>query len=472
MDPTVMINTLWVLLAGMLVFFMNAGFALVESGLCRAKNTVNILAKNFIVFGLAVIGFWSVGYALMFGAGNGFIGSQGFFLAGLPVDAGGGLHLYVMFFFQLCFAATAATIVSGAVAERIKIKAFMVFSLVLTAVIYPIVGHWVWSKGGWLASKGFVDFAGSTVVHSVGGWAALVGAIVLGPRTGKYDKQGNMRPIPGHNIALVTLGGLILWLGWFGFNGGTELAVDATVPRIIIATALAASFGTVSATLWSWSRVGKPDLTLIVNGMLGGLVAVTAGCHAVPTWAAALIGSMAGVLVIESVMLFDRIRIDDPVGAVSVHLVCGSAGTLLAGVFMEERGLVFTGSFEQVGAQLLGMASVGAFVAPVSAIAWLVIKATLGIRVSQEDEMMGLDLSEHGMEAYPSSTEREGQREGMSASSEAVVPSSLRKRVPAAPLRPHESLLDGPGEGPAQRVTTSRRRLSIWYVRPHTMRPS
>lgn len=411
MEPTVMINTLWVIVAGVLVFFMNAGFALVESGLCRAKNTVNILAKNFVVFSVAAVGYWSAGYALMFGAGNDVLGTSGYFLHGLSMDAGNGLHLHAMFFFQLCFAATAATIVSGAVAERIKILAFILFSIVITTVIYPVVGHWVWG-GGWLAKRGFVDFAGSTAVHSVGGWAALVGALVLGPRIGKYDRGGRARPIPGHSMALVTLGGLILWLGWFGFNGGTQLAVDAALPRIITATALAGSFGTVVATAWSWLRVGKPDLSLIINGMLGGLVAVTAGCNVVPLWAAAVTGSLAGVLVIESVMFFDRIRIDDPVGAVSVHLVCGVAGTLLTGVFMDGKGLIATGSFAQLGVQLVGVGATAVFVVAVSATVWLFMKATMGIRVTPEAEMAGLDISEHGMEAYPAVREREGMFEG------------------------------------------------------------
>ncbi len=410
MEPNVMVNTLWVLIAGALVFFMNAGFGLVESGLCRAKNTVNIMTKNFVVFGLAVVGYWSVGYAWMFGSGSSVIGSEGFFLSGLPLDAGGGLHLHAMFFFQLCFAATAATIVSGAVAERIKIQSFMAFAVLLTAFIYPIVGHWVWGPDGWLLERGFTDFAGSTVVHSVGGWAALVGAALLGPRIGKYDQQGRPRPIPGHNMALVMLGGMILWLGWFGFNGGTQLAIDDAVPGIITATALAASFGTVVATAWAWLRVGKPDLSLIVNGMLGGLVGITAGCNVVPLWAAAVIGGLSGVLVIEAVMFFDRRRIDDPVGAISVHLVCGMFGTLLTGVFMNEKGLVFSGSFDQLGVQLLGVVAIGGFVVATSLVGWKLIDAALGIRVTPEEEMSGLDLSEHGMEAYPQASEHADDR--------------------------------------------------------------
>jgi len=407
-----MVDTLWVLVAGFLVFFMNAGFALVESGLCRAKNTVNILAKNFMAFGLAVVGFWSVGYGLMFGAGSGFIGSEGWFLTGIGTEASG-LPLYAFFFFQLCFAVTAATIVSGAVAERIKIQSFMLFAIVLSAGIYPVVGHWVWG-GGWLGERGFADFAGSTVVHSVGGWAALVGAVLLGPRLGKYDKHGHVLPIPGHNMSMVTLGGLILWLGWFGFNAGSELKADGPViAHVATTTALAAAFGTVVATAWAWMRTGKPDLTLIVNGMLGGLVAVTAGCRYVEPYSAAAIGSIAGVVVIEAVMFFDRIRVDDPVGATSVHLVCGVLGTLLTAVFgraslgMANDGLIYGGGFTQLWIQLQGVAATGVFVVVASLAVWFVVDKTAGLRVEPEEEMMGLDLAEMGMEAYPSSAERD-----------------------------------------------------------------
>ncbi len=419
MQTQLMLDTLWVMIAAILVFFMNAGFALLESGLCRAKNTVNILAKNFIVFGLAVIGFWSMGYALMFGSAGSFAGSDGWFLDGLPLAEEGELPLFAVFFFQLCFAATAATIVSGAVAERIKIQAFMVFAVLLTAVIYPIVGHWVWGRGGWLAERGFVDFAGSTVVHSVGGWAALVGAVLLGPRLGKYDEDGRARPIPGHNIALATLGGLVLWLGWFGFNGGSELAMNANVARVAITTALAAAFGTIAATIWAWRRVGKPDLTLIINGMLGGLVGITAGCRYVEPYGAAVIGATAGVLVIEAVLFFDRRRIDDPVGATSVHLVCGIYGTLMVGVFGKQSiagsesfrdGLLYGGGFEQLYVQAQGVLATALFVGGLSFVAWLAIQRTVGMRVSEEEEMLGLDLGEMGMEAYPAPSEREGGR--------------------------------------------------------------
>ena len=408
MDPTqlsIWVNTLWVLVAAVLVFFMNTGFAMLESGLCRSKNTVNILSKNVVVFGLGMIGFWSVGYAIMFGAGNSVSGSEGWFLSGLAATKND-LPLLAFFLFQLCFAVTAATIVSGAVAERIKLQSFMAFSVVLTAVIYPLVGHWTWG-GGWLTEKGFADFAGSTVVHSVGGWAALVGAMLLGPRLGKYDKKGNTRPIPGHSMPLVAVGGLILWMGWFGFNGGSELAVNANVAHIITATALAGAFGTVAATLYAWLRVGKPDLTLSINGMLGGLVGITAGCAHVELYSAAIIGVGSGLLVIESVLFFDRRRIDDPVGAISVHLVCGAVGTILVGVFgkaslgVANDGLLYGGGFQQLAVQVQGVIVVGAFVTIASLLTWLAVKAVMGLRVTEEEEMAGLDTSEMGMTAYP-----------------------------------------------------------------------
>lgn len=406
-STTAMLDTLWVLIAAFLVFFMNAGFALVESGLCRAKNAVNILAKNFIVFGLAVIGYWSIGYALMFGEGGDFAGRAGFFLLGLD-ERTRGLPLYAFFFFQLCFAVTAATIVSGAVAERIRLSAFVLFAILLTAVVYPIVGHWAWGDG-WLGQLGFADFAGSTVVHSVGGWAALVGAILVGPRRGKYDRSGHVRPIPGHNVALATLGGLFLWFGWFGFNAGSELAANGPVlARVVTTTALAGAFGTVSATLWAWWRSGWPDLTLIINGMLGGLVAVTAGCRFVEPYAAAALGVLCGVLVVEAVAFFDRVRVDDPVGAISVHLICGVTGTLLTGVVgreslgMARDGLLYGGGGAQLWVQVQGIAATGAFVTALSFSAWKIVGYAVGLRVAPEEELVGLDLSEMGLEAYPS----------------------------------------------------------------------
>ncbi|HEO72376.1 MAG TPA: ammonium transporter, partial [Candidatus Hydrogenedentes bacterium] len=348
-DYKVMLDTLWVMIAGFLVFFMNAGFALVESGFCRSKNTVNILAKNFIVFAIASLTFWASGFALMFGDGSGLIGLSGFFLSGTdnsPAIEGAyqgvysalswtGVPLEAKFFFQLVFAATAATIVSGAVAERIKFQAYILFAALLVAVMYPITGHWIWG-GGWLSDlmgTSFTDFAGSTVVHSVGGWAALCGVLMLGPRLGKYGRDGSVRPIPGHSMALATLGGLVLWLGWFGFNPGSTMAADGmAIAHISVTTAMAAAAGVAAATTYAWVRIGTPDLSMIINGSLAGLVAITAPCDGVSVLGSVLIGLIAGVLVVEAVLTFDRLRIDDPVGALSVHLVNGIWGTLAVGL--------------------------------------------------------------------------------------------------------------------------------------------
>jgi ammonium transporter, Amt family len=415
----VQLDTLWTMIAGFLVFFMNAGFALVESGFARAKNTVNILAKNFIVFAIACLTFWATGFALMFGDGTPFIGLQGFFLAGPDasplLDGAGyagvysaiawsGIPLEAKFFFQLVFACTAATIVSGAVAERIKFQSYILFSAILVAVMYPITGHWIWG-GGWLGDimgTGFADFAGSTVVHSVGGWAALVGAILLGPRLGKYRKDGRVSPIPGHNMALATLGGLVLWLGWFGFNPGSTMeASGLDIAHISVTTAMAAAAGVVAACAYSWARIGTPDLSMIINGSLAGLVAITAPCDGVAVWGSVVIGLIAGVLVVESVIIFDKIRVDDPVGALSVHLVNGIWGTLAVGLFNTETGLFYGAGATQLIVQAIGVAAVGAFTVAASFIFWGLTKAILGLRVSPEEEYIGLDKSEMGLEAYP-----------------------------------------------------------------------
>jgi len=416
-------NTVWTLIAGMLVFFMNAGFAMLETGLCRRKNAVNILAKNFIVFAISSIAFWMIGFALMFGDGNGFIGMTGFFPSFAPFDdpkMPGFAALdwavvapAVKFFFQLVFAGTAATIVSGAVAERIKFGSFMVFSFVLVALVYPVTGHWIWG-GGWLSTldTAFHDFAGSTVVHSVGGWAALAGVLVLGPRAGKYNSDGSINPIPGHNMGLAALGCLILWLGWFGFNPGSTMTANLAIGHIAVTTNTAAAFGAVAATITAWVLLGKPDLSMILNGCLAGLVAITAPCAVVTIGGAAIIGAVAGFLVVVSVLAWDKIRVDDPVGALSVHLVCGVFGTLCVGLFANEQvikftgsvckpGLFYTGSFAQLGTQLLGAASVGVTVFAISLVVWAILKATAGIRVSPSEEFEGLDIGEHGMEAYP-----------------------------------------------------------------------
>lgn len=405
------LNMIWVLIASILVIFMNAGFGMLETGLCRQKNAVNILAKNLIVFALATIAYWVVGYSLMFGTeGSPFIGLGGWFLGSEDPATYGlspfpeGLPIPVHFLFQVAFAGTAATIVSGAVAERIKFTDFLIFSVLLVGISYPITGHWVWSSNAWLFNLhgeegGFRDFAGSTVVHIVGGVAALVGAAILGPRTGKYS-NGRISAIPGHNLSIATLGCLILWIGWFGFNPGSTLAVNEQVPYIAVTTNLAAAAGGISATLTSWFKDGKPDLTMIINGILAGLVGITAGCDGVTYWGAVIIGLVAGILVVFAVAFFDNIRIDDPVGALSVHLVNGAWGTLAVGLFNKETGLLYGGGIQQLIDQIIGILAVGAFTAVFSVVAWMALKATLGIRVTVEEEFEGLDVGEHGMEAY------------------------------------------------------------------------
>jgi len=423
--PKVMIDTMWTLVAGMLVFFMNLGFGMVESGLCRAKNCVNILAKNFVVFGVSSLAFLILGWGLMFGDGNAFFGTSGlFFLHGadnspMSGDAYAGVYsaiswaaipLWTKFFFQLVFAGTAATIVSGAVAERVKFMSFVVFSFVMVGVLYPITGHWIWG-GGWLASFGFWDFAGSTVVHSVGGWAALAGVIVLGPRLGKFTKDGRVNPIPGHNMTSATIGVFVLWLGWFGFNPGSTMALDAkAIGHIAVTTNTAAAAASLSALLTASWLLGKPDLSMILNGCLAGLVAITAPCAWVSVESSLIIGLIAGVLVVLSVLFFDKVKLDDPVGATSVHLVNGVFGTLAVGLFADSasapvsgpaNGLFFGGGFEQLWAQIVGIVTVGGYTFAISMVAWLIVKALMGVRVSPEEEFEGLDIGEHGITAYP-----------------------------------------------------------------------
>lgn len=420
-------NTLWVLLTGFLVFFMNAGFAMLETGFCRYKNAVNMLSKNLIVFALSTLAYWATGFAIMFGNGNEVMGYSGFFLTGpdnspltdvayegtFAALGWAAVPLKAKFFFQLAFAGTAATIVSGAVAERVRFLAFLLFSLLLVGFSYGVTGHWVWGNG-WLAQFGFYDFAGSTLVHSVGGWAGLVGAVMLGPRLEKYS-EGRITAIPGHNMALSTLGCLILWLGWFGFNPGSLMAADPdAIVHILLTTNMSAAAAALAATLVSWLYFGKPDLTMIINGVLAGLVAVTAACAYVSLAGAVLIGAIAGAIVVFSVVLLERFRVDDPVGAISVHLVCGIWGTLAVGLFSVGpnvfpwygaangplAGLFLGGSVDQLLTQLLGVLSVGGFTAAFSTVVWLVLRFTVGIRVTPTEEYEGLDLSEHSMEAY------------------------------------------------------------------------
>jgi ammonium transporter, Amt family len=424
-DPQVVANTIWTLLAAFLVFWMNAGFGCVEAGFCRSKNAVNILGKNFVVFGLSSIIFWVVGFAIMFGDGNAFIGYSGWFAAGAdssPADAGytgvygslswAALPLMVKFFFQLAFAATAATIVSGCVAERIHYQSYMLFVVVLVGISYPITGHWIWG-GGWLANDWtFFDFAGSTAVHSVGGWAGLVGVLLLGTRRGKFQPDGSIRPLQGHSMALAFLGGLILWLGWFGFNPGSFMGADPVgIAHVVVTTNMAAAAGLITATAVAWKITGKPDFSMTVNGALAGLVAITAPCAVVSVWASVVIGGIGGALVVVSVLAFDRAKIDDPVGALSVHLVNGIWGTLAVGLFCDSSlpggfdglgdGLFMGGGFGQLIAQIVGIVSVGVFTCAVSLVGWLAIKAIFGLRVSPDVEQLGLDRTEMGMEAYP-----------------------------------------------------------------------
>lgn len=424
MDTKVALDTIWVLVTAFLVFFMNLGFATVESGFARSKNCVNILSKNFIVFAVSSLGFLLLGWGLMFGDGNGFVGLQGLFLAGGADNspavgeayqgvyssiAWTGVPLWAKFFFQLVFCGTAATIVSGAVAERVKYVSFIVFSFILTLIIYPVVGHWIWG-GGFLASLGMFDFAGGTVVHSVGGWAALAGVLILGPRVGKYTKDGKIHPIPGHNMSLATIGAIILWLGWFGFNPGSTMAADpASISHIVVTTNMAGIMGILSSTITAWLIVGKPDLGMSINGLLAGLVAITPCCAFVSVPSSLIIGLVAGVIVVLSVIMFDRLKIDDPVGALSVHLVNGVFGSLAVGLFAQDgiagvatgNGLFFGGGFALLGKQALGVLAVGIFVLVSSLFVWYIIKITIGARVSLKEEIEGLDIGEHGNQAYP-----------------------------------------------------------------------
>jgi len=399
------IDTLWVLLGAFLVFFMQAGFGMVEAGFIRAKNTCNILTKNFLDFCMASLGFFIFGYALMFGEGNMFMGLKGWFLSG--AQSGGNIPLYAFWLFQAAFCGAAATIVAGGMAERMKFPAYLVYSFIISAFVYPIVGHWIWG-GGWLAKFNFADFAGSTVVHTVGGIAALVGTMILKPRIGKYNPDGSANVIAGHSIPLASLGVFILWFGWFGFNPGSTLSVGNgdLIARIALNTNLAAAIGGISAMLTVWKLFGKPDLSMAMNGALAGLVAITAGCAYVDPWAAIIIGAVGGIIVVLGVIVLDKLRIDDPVGAVPVHALNGVWGTLAIGLFgqkalgLANNGLFYGGGMQQLGVQLLGVVSVVAFIAVTMGLLFKVINATIGLRVSRDEELRGLDIGEHGMESY------------------------------------------------------------------------
>ncbi len=397
------LDNIWVLVAAVLVIFMQAGFALVEAGLTRAKNVANIMMKNLMDFSAGVLAFAATGFALAFGSGNPLFGTGGWFLDPGHFTEGyfGTLSLPTFFIFQVAFAATAATIVSGAMAERTKFKSYFIYSFVITAVIYPIVVHWLWG-GGWLASLGtpMIDFAGSTIVHSVGGWAALMGALTLGPRIGKYDAEGRPRAIPGHSIPFAITGVFILFIGWFGFNPGSELAADAAVPAIAVTTLIAGAAGGVLATLTIWLKTGVPDVAMAGNGVLAGLVAITAGTANVSNWGAFVIGALAGIIVVYSVIVIDRRGIDDPVGAISVHGVCGAFGTLMVGLFATDTGLFYGGGWAQLGSQVVGVVAVFVFVAVTTGAMFYAIKKTVGLRVPPEEEIEGLDVTEHGFPGY------------------------------------------------------------------------
>lgn len=402
---TYALNTFWVLFAAVLVFFMQTGFALVEAGFSRTKNTTNILFKNLMDFCMGSIAFWLIGYGIMYGAGNGFFGELEIFSKvnhalelGIPNNA--------FFIFQLVFAATAATIVSGAMAERTKFKAYLLYSVAISALIYPISGHWVWG-GGWLSQLEipFHDFAGSTVVHSMGGWLAFIGAAFLGPRIGKY-KKGKVYAIPGHSLTLAALGVFILWLGWFGFNPGSTLGLSDPdlVAHIFMTTNGAAAAGGIATLITTWIRYGKPTFSMTLNGVLAGLVAITAGCDVVTPGGAVLIGLMAGVLVVFSVEFIDRkLKVDDPVGAVSVHGVCGAFGTLMVGLFSADAalpGLFYGGGTGVLVSQAIGVLAIAAWAAIAGCALFAILKYTVGIRVSSREEEIGLDYFEHGEKAY------------------------------------------------------------------------
>jgi ammonium transporter, Amt family len=409
----VLLDNLWVFIAGILVFFMQVGFALLEAGLTRAKNVGNIMMKNLMDCSAGVLAFFVVGYSIGLGGGEmlgGWFGFDGLGVTGIDESVGDGLFTPTFFFFQAAFAATAATIVSGAMAERTRFKAYFVYSIGITAFIYPVILRWTWG-GGWLAQREFPfsDFAGSTIVHATGGWAALMGAIILGPRLGKYGADRKPRALPGHSIPFVVLGAMILFIGWFGFNGGSELAMDEFVTQIGTKTLLAAAAGAVLAMVTNWLMDGKPDVSMAANGLLAGLVSITAPVGAVTSTMALLIGAVGGVIVVLAVKAFDRMGVDDPVGAISVHGVCGTWGTFSIALFAtyddaflgrEGAGRFYGGGIDQMVTQVLFILAHAAFVCVAAGLLFLAIKHTIGLRVTPEEEMAGLDVEEHGSSGY------------------------------------------------------------------------
>ena len=405
MDTNMAIDTLWVLLGGILVFWMQAGFAMVETGFTRSKNAGNIIMKNLMDFALGSLIYWIVGFGIMFGRDvAGIIGISGFFADGTAPNGVDSINNYAFLFFQTVFCATSATIVSGAMAERTKFISYCIYSAVISAVIYPIAGHWIWG-GGWLAQLGFHDFAGSTAVHSIGGWCALVGATILGPRIGKYSKDGKSNAIPGHSLTLGALGVFILWMGWFGFNPGSSFGItgDGTLElssRVFITTNLAAASAATVTMIITWFKYGKPDVSMTLNGVLAGLVAITAGCDVVSPLGAAIIGCISAFAMVYGIEFIDKVlKVDDPVGAIGVHCINGVVGTILTGVFAMDGGLFYGGGFKFLGVQCLGVAAVAIWSVATATILFKGIKATVGLRVTREEEIRGLDIEEHGLES-------------------------------------------------------------------------
>lgn len=404
MEINMAIDTFWVLIGGILVFWMQAGFAMVETGFTRSKNAGNIIMKNLMDFALGSIIYWIVGFGLMFGADAGFIGIPKFFADGIAENAPDSINNYAFLFFQTVFCATSATIVSGAMAERTKFISYCIYSVVISAVIYPIAGHWIWG-GGWLAQLGFHDFAGSTAVHSIGGWCALVGAIILGPRIGKYTKDGKSNAIPGHSLTLGALGVFILWMGWFGFNPSSSLGItgDGALElssRVFITTNLAAAAAATVTMILTWVKYGKPDVSMTLNGVLAGLVAITAGCDMVSPVGSAIIGVVSAFAMVYGIEFIDKVlKVDDPVGAIGVHCVNGVVGTILTGAFAVDGGLFYGGGFKFFGVQCLGVLVVAIWSIATATILFKTIKATVGLRVTREEEIRGLDIEEHGLES-------------------------------------------------------------------------
>lgn len=406
------LNSVFVFLCGVLVFFMGMGFAFVETGLTRSRSAAHMMMKNLITAAIGVLAFWSIGFAIGFGDGNDLIGWSGFFMTGTydnaytSLSGYAGTDLFAMWFFQAAFAATAATIISGAMAERTKLNGYIAIAVLVSGVIYPIVVHWQWG-GGWLAQLGFLDYAGSTIVHMTGGVAALVGVKLLGPRIGRYDSSGRLRVIPGHSIPFAVLGTFVLWVGWFGFNVGSWLGAEgaASWSEAIAVTALGGAAGAVAAMTVTWIVSKKPDVSMTANGALAGLVSITAGAGFVDDWAAVIIALIGGIIVVFAVRFFDKVKLDDPVGAISVHGVCGAWGTLAVGLFAAEGkaprdGLLLGGGAGQLGDQAVGVIAVAAFVAVASFLLFSVVKAVFGLRVTPEEELQGLDMAEHGMLGY------------------------------------------------------------------------